>query len=72
MPRCIPDPNRPGYDRCGQRSATTKQEGPICYYCGLALRAHLDREAQKRRRYDDDPGMSPYAAQVMGLRACDD
>lgn len=43
-----------------------------------AILASLDRRERKRvMRHcdiadDDDPGMSPYAAMVMGLRACDD
>lgn len=53
MPKCIPDPRRPDHDRCGQRSATTPQTGEICYYCWIALRADLDREAQKRTTTDD-------------------
>ena len=72
MNRCIPDPQRPGYDRCGQRSSTTPvNSGPLCYYCGLALRVQLDREAQKRRSRDDDDGISYHHAAAWGCLASD-
>lgn len=47
MPRCLPNPNRPGFDRCGQRSAGTAGDGETCYYCQQALDRHLAALAWK-------------------------
>jgi hypothetical protein len=46
--RCTPDPLRPGYDRCGQRSATRDtSRDPPCYYCGIALDEQIGRKHAK-------------------------
>jgi hypothetical protein len=71
MPRCLPNPDKPGFDRCGQRSAAEPStDRDTCYYCRQALVADLDRQAQKRRGHWDD-GVQHHHAAAWGILASD-